>query len=104
MVDMVWVPEAALVPDHPPLARQLVATGFVDQVSTGWKLPLELVRLALRLTTPALCAAATPTSDRANAHANILFMTIGFMAIGFGSLGLRVTGWRSAPAAGSMRA
>ena len=46
MVASVCVPEAALVPDQPPLAVQLVATGLVDQVSTGAKLPVAEVLLA----------------------------------------------------------
>ena len=48
----VWVPEAAFVPDQPPLAVQLCATGLVDQVSTGAKLPVAEVLLALSVTTP----------------------------------------------------
>ena len=41
MLESVWVPEAALVPDQPPLAVQLVATGLVDQVRTGTMLPWQ---------------------------------------------------------------
>jgi len=55
----VTVPEAALVPDQPPLARQLVATGLVDQVNTGTRLPVADVELARSVTTPAVCACAT---------------------------------------------
>jgi hypothetical protein len=54
IVVCVWLPEAALVPDQPPLARQLVATGLVDQVRTGARLPVAEVRLAVSVTTPAV--------------------------------------------------
>ena len=52
----VWVPDAALVPDQPPLAVQLAAAGVVDQVSFGVTLPDPLDGLALKVTTPAVCA------------------------------------------------
>src|SRR5690349_19570955 len=64
MVASVWVPEAAFVPDQPPLAVQLCATGLVDQVSTGVRLPVADVLLALSVTTPAVCALAAPAPKR----------------------------------------
>jgi hypothetical protein len=64
MTGNVTVPEAALVPDQPPLARQLVATGLVDQVSTGTRLPVADVELARSVTTPAVCACAEPAATR----------------------------------------
>jgi hypothetical protein len=40
MLGNVCVPEAAFVPDHPPLAAQLAAVGLVDHVRTGVMLPV----------------------------------------------------------------
>jgi hypothetical protein len=64
MLGKVCVPDAALSPDQPPLARQLCATGFVDQVSTGARLPVADVWLARSVTTPAVCACAMPAVAR----------------------------------------
>jgi hypothetical protein len=58
MAGRVTVPETALVPDQPPLARQLDATGVVDHVSTGTVLPTADVVFARSVTTPAVCACA----------------------------------------------
>ena len=66
MLGKVCVPDAALSPDQPPLARQLCATGFVDHVSTGVRLPVAYVWLARSETTPAVCA-CTPAAERARA-------------------------------------
>jgi hypothetical protein len=66
MLGNVCVPDAALSPDQPPLARQLCATGFVDQVSTGARLPLADVWFARNETTPAVCECAL-AADRARA-------------------------------------
>src|SRR5688572_18025984 len=52
------VPFGAFVPDHPPLAVQLCAVGFVDHVSTGVRLPDAEVWFARRVTIPADCACA----------------------------------------------
>jgi len=72
----VWLPAAALVPDQPPLARQLVAVGFVDQVSTGAKLPVEDVRFARIVTTPAVCACAAPATTRKSVRrVRVVFFT-----------------------------
>ena len=60
MADKVCVPDAALVPDQPPLALQLVAVGLVDQVSRGVSVLFADVGLTLRFTTPAVCALAAP--------------------------------------------
>src|SRR5215510_9886357 len=56
MVASVSLPEANLVPLHAPLAVQLDATGDVDQVSTGVRLPVAVVWLAVKLMVPAVCA------------------------------------------------
>src|SRR5690348_2348172 len=64
MVESVCVPEAAFVPDQPPLAVQLWATGLVDQVRTGVRLPVAEVLLAFSVTTPAVCALAAPAPKR----------------------------------------
>src|SRR5688500_13729383 len=64
MAGNVMVPEAACVPDQPPLARQLLATGLVDQVSTGTRLPVADVELARNVTMPAVCACAAPAATR----------------------------------------
>jgi hypothetical protein len=52
----VSVPDANLVPLQAPLAVQLVATGVVDQVSTGVRLPVADVLLAVKVMVPAVCA------------------------------------------------
>jgi hypothetical protein len=62
MAVSVWFPDAAFVPDHPPLAVQLVATGLVDQVSLGVTLPVPLLGLAVNVTVPAVCACAAPAN------------------------------------------
>jgi hypothetical protein len=54
MFESVWAPEAALVPDQPPLAVQLVATGLVDQVRRGVISPVAEVALAVSVTVPAV--------------------------------------------------
>src|SRR6185295_1786633 len=64
MVARVSLPEANLVPLQPPLALQLLATGEVDQVSTGARLPVADVLFAEKLMVPAVwaCAAAANAS------------------------------------------
>ena len=58
MVASVSVPEANFVPLQAPLAVQLVATGEVDQVSTGAKPVEDEVRFAVKVMVPAVCACA----------------------------------------------
>jgi hypothetical protein len=76
----VSAPDTALLPDQPPLARQLVATGFVDQVKTGTRLVCADVEFACSVTTPAVCACAAPApsskvikTDRAEYFALIVW-------------------------------
>src|SRR5262245_31733056 len=66
MVDSVWEPLAAFVPDQPPPAMQLRAAGVVDQVSTGVRLPVAEVRFARKVTTPAGCACAADQRNETN--------------------------------------
>src|SRR5262245_17658470 len=54
IVGSVSVPDANLLPLQPPLAAQLVATGDVDQVSTGARLPVAVVWFAEKLMVPAV--------------------------------------------------
>jgi len=63
----VSVPEANLVPLQAPLAVQLEATGVVDQVSTGARLPVAEVLFAVKLMVPAVCAwASDPMTSKGN--------------------------------------
>jgi hypothetical protein len=73
----VSLPEANLVPLHPPLARQLVATGVVDQVNTGTRLPVAEVCFAVKVTVPAVCAcAAAPNNSSGSARSAYLNLCI----------------------------
>src|SRR4051812_19289973 len=69
MVATVSLPEANLVPLQAPLAVQLEATGVVDQVSTGVRLPVAEVLFAVKLMVPAVCAwARDPSTSRGSAR------------------------------------
>ena len=69
MVATVSLPEANLVPLHAPLAVQLEATGVVDHVSTGVRLPVAEVWFAVKLMVPAVCAwAKVPSSSKGSAR------------------------------------
>src|SRR5215467_6162483 len=59
----VSLPDANFVPLQPPLAVQLVATGDVDHVSTGVRLPVAVVWLPEKLMVPAVCACASEASS-----------------------------------------
>src|SRR5689334_8057818 len=77
MVASVSLPEANLVPLHAPLAVQLEATGVVDQVSTGVRLPVAEVWFAVKLMVPALCACAHEAStSRGRARKAIVSLCI----------------------------
>src|SRR5689334_1688734 len=76
MVVIVCEPDAALVPDQPPLAVQLVATGFVDQVSLGVTLPVPLLGLAVSETVPAVCAWAAPASAHISATLQPMYLAL----------------------------
>jgi len=68
MLASVSLPEANLVPLHAPLAAQLEATGVVDQVSFGVRLPVADVWFALKVMEPAVCAwAKVPSNSRGSA-------------------------------------
>ena len=60
----VSLPDANLVPLHPPLAVQLEATGDVVHVSTGTRLPVAEVLLAVNVIVPAVWAWANEPSNR----------------------------------------
>jgi hypothetical protein len=59
MVASVSLPDANFVPLQPPPATQLVATGEVDHVRTGTRLPVADVLFAVKVIVPALCACAS---------------------------------------------
>ena len=71
----VSLPDANLVPLHPPLAVQLEATGDVDHVSTGTRLPVAEVLFAVNVTVPAVCACAIEPNNNIgrarNAYLNL---------------------------------
>jgi hypothetical protein len=65
----VSLPEANLVPLQPPPAVQLVATGEVDQVSTGAKLAVEEILLEVKVMVPAVWAwAIEPNNSSGSAR------------------------------------
>src|SRR6187431_2127565 len=74
MFERVWEPEAALVPDQPPLAVQLVATGLVDQVRRGVISPVAEVELALSVTVPAVWACTADAARKRTMNSAVFFM------------------------------
>jgi hypothetical protein len=69
MVASVSLPEANFEPLQSPLAVQPEATGEVDQVRTGVRLPVAEVWLAVKVMVPAVCARAKlPSNNRDNAN------------------------------------
>jgi len=63
MVASVSLPDANFVPLQLPLAVQPEATGVVDHVSTGTRLPAAEVWFAVKVIVPAVCASASEPNN-----------------------------------------
>src|SRR5688572_3628570 len=93
MAGKVSVPEANLVPLQAPLAVQLDATGVVDQVRTGVRLPVAEVLLAVNVMLHAVCAWAIEANN-----------SIGSAKIAYETLCMiHPLAWKGAEAASSRR-